>query len=89
MTSDSIVNRYNHIYIMEWCFASNGHYTTAKKLPYWIHLTITKLGDSKYLTAHSRIHMNKCVRVGPEYSADFTDNQILKELSYDVSDKFL
>ncbi len=74
---------------MNWSFEEHGYYTEPKKLPDWIHITVTNDGDSKYLTVYSNIHVNKKVRVGPEYSIDYSDNDIIKELSGQISHKFL
>ncbi|NRA82023.1 MAG: hypothetical protein HRU18_27840 [Pseudoalteromonas sp.] len=42
------------------------------------------------LFVHSRIHGNKRVKVGPDYKTpDFTPTQMLKELSYDVWNRFI
>jgi hypothetical protein len=60
-----------------------------KQLPDWIHVIITEQGDSKFLTVYSRIHVNKEVKVGPSYSADFSDRDILKDLSGKISGMFL
>ncbi len=60
-----------------------------QKLPDWMHIVITNDNDSKYLTVHSRIHMNKEVRVGPEYSSSFSDMDIIKELSDEIAYRFM
>ncbi len=53
-------------------------------LPDWIHIEIIKEGDSKRAIVHSRIHMNKSAPVGPSYSTEFTDQEILKDVSAEV-----
>lgn len=46
-------------------------------------------GDSKWLTVHSRIHVNKEVRMEPSFSRQFSDWDILKDLSGKISHAFL
>jgi hypothetical protein len=60
-----------------------------KQLPDWIHITITEKPHTKYLTVFSRIHVNKEVKVGPDYSPAFSDRDILIDLSAEVSSRFL
>ncbi len=84
-----IKNKYNYTFVKTWCGQLNGHYTEREELPDWMHIVVTTDNDSKYLTVHSRIHMNKEVRVGPEYSTDFSDEAIIKELSGEVDYRFM
>jgi hypothetical protein len=58
-------------------------------LPDWMHITISDEGDSKWLTVHSRIHLNKAVRMNPAYSKDFSDRDIIKDLSGQITHDFL
>lgn len=81
------INRYDHLlYRVEY---PAGYRMELEQLPDWIYITITKEGDSKYLTVHSRIHINKEVKIGPSYSTDFCDRDIIKDLSSQVSSAFL
>ncbi|XAI94755.1 hypothetical protein [Pseudomonas phage vB_Pa-PAC6] len=59
------------------------------KLPPWIHVVITEDGDSKWLTVRSRIHVNKEVRMEPSFSRQFSDWDILKDLSGKISHAYL
>lgn len=83
------VRRYDHLLCRVEYPAERGYRMEPKQLPDWIHVTITEQSDSKFLTVHSRIHVNKEVKVGPSYSADFSDRDILKDLSGEVSGMFL
>lgn len=83
------VRKYNHLLVRVEYPAERGYRMEPKPLPDWIHLTITEDNGSKYLTVHSRIHVNKEVRVGPSYSSDFEDRDLLKDLSAQVSSMFL
>ena len=58
-------------------------------LPDWIHITITETLEDKYLEVHSRIHMDKRARVGPTYSLTFSDYEIIKDLSGEISSRYL
>lgn len=60
-----------------------------KPLPPWIHICISEEGGSKWLTVHSRIHINKVVKIDPTYSSEFSDREIIKDLSAKVSHMFL
>ena len=63
---------------------------TTVDLPKWMYITIETKGDTMSLFVHSRIHGNKRVKVGPDYKTpDFTPTQMLKELSYDVWNRFI
>jgi hypothetical protein len=61
-----------------------------KPLPDWIYVTVTTDddNDTKYLTVHSRFHMNKEVRINSDYSTSFSDNEIIKDLSGDIAHRF-
>lgn len=83
------VRRYDHLLCRVEYPTERGYRMEPKQLPDWIHVTITEQGDSKFLTVHSRIHVNKEVKVAPSYSADFSDRDILKDLSGEVSGRFL
>lgn len=58
-------------------------------LPDWIYITVTRDGDSKYLTVYSRIHVNKEVIVGPSYSLEWSDQAVIKELSGRIYSGFI
>ena len=83
------MNRYNHILIRREYPQERGYRMEPKPLPHWMHLTIEELEGSKRLTVHSRIHVNKSVVMNPEYSTDFTDREIVKDLSAKISRAFL
>lgn len=72
------VRRYDHLLCRVEYPAERGYRMEPKQLPDWIHVTITEQGDSKFLTVHSRIHVNKEVKVGPSYSADLAIEIFLK-----------
>ena len=69
--------------------AERGYRMEPFKLPPWIHVVITEDGDSKWLTVHSRIHVNKEVRLHPSFSRQFSDWDILKDLSGKISHAYL
>lgn len=83
------VRRYDHLLCRVEYPAERGYRMEPKQLPDWIHVTITEQEDSKFLTVHSSIHVNKEVKVGPSYSVGFSDRDILKDLSGEVSGRFL
>jgi hypothetical protein len=66
-----------------------GYRMESVPLPDWMTITITEEGDSKILTVQSRIHVCKDKQVGPSYSRDFTDSEIIRELSGLISQKYL
>lgn len=61
----------------------------AEPLPDWMYLTITEKDDSKFLTVHSRIHVNKEVLMQPSYSKEFSDNSIIEDLSPKIYEWFI
>lgn len=69
--------------------AERGYRMEPFKLPQWIHVVITEDGDRKWLTVHSRIHVNKEVRFGPSFSRQFSDWDILNDLSEKISRAYL
>lgn len=79
---------YNHIVVQD-RISPFEHTWISKELPNWIHLEIETTGTGKKLFACSRIHVNKRVFIGPEYSTDFSDWDMLKDLSASVNHKFL
>ena len=84
-----IVNTYYHLLRRVEYPNEGGYRMEPERLPYWMHITITEENDSKYLTVHSKIHVNKKVVMPPSYSASFTDNEILKDLSGEVFRRFI
>jgi len=81
--------KYKHLYRRVDYPEERGYRMEAQPLPAWIYLTIRKKGDSKNLVVHSRIHLNKEVVLNPAYSATFSDIDIIKDLSGEVSHRFL
>lgn len=74
---------YKYIYVRveypyEW-----GYRMEAKALPDYMYITIAEKdgSNSKIITVHSRIHVEKSSVIGPSYSKDWTDQEILKDQS--------
>ena len=63
------------------CPEENGYRWRPLPLPNYQHISITTKEDSKYLTVYSEIHMNKEVKYTPTFSLEFTDADIIKDLS--------
>lgn len=76
-------------YLYSRVYEPGGYRWVGRRLPDWIHLTIESNGSSKVLVVHSRIHVNKRVVMNPSYSLEFTDDEIIKDLSGKVSGQFL
>lgn len=85
----TITKTYHHLYSRVEYPMEGGYRMEPDPLPDWIHVTITESGDSKWLTVHSRIHVNKSVRMNPIYSNEFSDSEILKDLSGEICHAFL
>ena len=81
--------RYDYIMVRVDYPRERGYRMEARKLPNYMHITIDEHGDSKQLTVHSRIHVNKEVKVSPTYSPAFSDIDILRDLSGKISYMFL
>lgn len=85
----TVERTYNHLLYRVDYPAERGYRMEPKPLPPGIHICISEEGDSKWLTVHSRIHVNKVVRIDPTYSSAFSDRDIIKDLSAKVSHMFL
>lgn len=83
------VRRYDYLISRVEYPREHGYRMEPEKLPDWIHFTITETDDSKYVTVHSRIHLNKAVVMNPVYSNAFTDEEIIKDMSGKISSAFL
>lgn len=79
--------KYN--YILEKVYNGRDHRWEMVKLPNWIYFTIETKDNSKTLHVHSRIHVNKRVKVGPSYSDEFSNEEIIKEQSGNIQYRFL
>ncbi len=84
-----MIRKYNHLLCRVEYPMENGYRMEPEQLPDWIYITITENNDNKYLTVHSRIHVNKEVKVGPNYSSEFSDRDIVKEQTGEISSRFL
>jgi hypothetical protein len=84
-----IVRTYNHGFVRVEYPRERGYRMEPKQLPHWMHITVTEDNDSKFLIVHSSVHMNKEVRVGPSYSTDFTDAEIIKDLTSEIYRRFI
>lgn len=82
-------NRYDYLLQRVEYPREGGYRMEPCALPHWMYVTITQEGDSKHLTVHSRIHVNKEVVMNPTYSAEFTDYEIIKDLSGKITHDFL
>lgn len=83
------INKYNYLLSRVEYPMERGYRMEPFLLPDWIYITITEEGDSKFLTVHSKIHVNKEVKLNPSYSSEFTDQEIIKDMSGKVSYRFL
>jgi hypothetical protein len=83
-----IIRKYHHLISRVEYPQERGYRMEISPLPDWIYVCIVKDGDSKYMTVHSRIHVNKEVRINPDYSLAFSDQEIIKDLSGEVAHMF-
>ena len=85
------VKAYHHLMCRVEYPRERGYRMESSPLPDGIYLSITedKEKDNKHLTVHSRIHMDKAVKVGPDYSCAFSDRDIIQDLSGEISRRFL
>jgi len=79
---------YNHIYKRVEYPRERGYRMEPYPLPRYMYITIEK-GDSKRLIVHSRIHVNEETKVGPSYSNELSDAEIIKDLSTEIAWRFL
>lgn len=80
---------YKHLYHRVNYPEERGYRIEPVDAPRWMKIEVTEEQGSKVLYVHSRIHMNKKVRVGPLYSTEFTNHQILKDLSGEIYHRFI
>ena len=79
---------YRYLYRKE--YNAFGYRWVRYDLPSWIYLTVEFKGiHGKVLVVHSSIHVNKRVVMNPSYSDEFTDDEIIKDLSAKVSQQFI
>ena len=83
------VRRYHSLYYRVEYPRERGYRIEPRHLPDWIYVTVTEDGESKWLTVHSSLHLNKEVKVGPSYSRSFTDASIIKDLTSEIHTIFI
>jgi len=71
--------------------SEGGYRMEPVKLPPWIHVVITEDADTdaKYVDVHSRIHVNKSVRLPTSYGRGFSNKKILIDVSGEITHRFL
>ena len=67
----------------------HGYRVEPKKLPFYLHLTITEEDGRKYLTVHSKVHVEKEFKMPTSYSSEFSDWEIISDQSAKISKMFL
>ena len=66
-----------------------GYRMEPSQLPDWMHISINESANEKHLTVHSRIHINKEDKVGPTYSHEVSDKEMIRDLSPDIYNRFI
>ena len=82
---------YDYLYARVEYPMEHGYRMEPVKLPPWIKIIIIedKTENTKYVDVHSRIHVNKSVRLPTSYSGDFSNKKILIDVSGEISHRFL
>ena len=83
------MSKYHHLFRRKEYPAERGYRMESVQLPDWIYLTISEENNSKYIIVHSKIHVNKEVKMPTSYSVSFTDNEIIKDQSANIYNRFL
>lgn len=83
------ITMYHHLYRQVQYPMEHGYRWEPILLPPWVYLTITTDNDTKFLTVYSRLHVNKEVRINPDYASTFSDLEIIKDLSGKINGMFL
>ena len=65
-----------------------GYSWRTRKLPDWLKYEIIVEGDSKVVTCYSRIHKNTIVKMNPSYSTEWSNIDIIKDISANICIKF-
>lgn len=67
-----------------------GYRMEARKLPDWIHLLVEEDNcGSKRVRVNSRIHVNKSVLLGNAWSSEFSDYEVIKDISGEIAHRWL
>jgi hypothetical protein len=82
-------SKYDYLFARVEYPLERGYRMEPVKLPPWIHVVITEDAGTKYVDVHSRIHVNKIVRLPTSYSGDFSDKKILIDVSWKITSMFL
>jgi hypothetical protein len=82
------VNKYTYLIHRVEYPLERGYRMEPKLLPSWVYITVTQKGNSKWLTVHSRLHVNEEVRLSPDYSSCFNDRDIIKDLTPNIIRRF-
>lgn len=83
------INTYTHLVQRVEYPRERGYRMEAYPTPHTMYLTITEKDNSKFLTVHSKIHKNKEIVMNPSYSCDFSDQEIIKDLSAEIHQRFI
>jgi len=81
--------RYDYLYSRVEYPSEGGYRMEPSALPPWIFVTILEEQGTKWLFVHSRIHVNRVVRMDTSYSREFSDKKILIDLSGEIARRFL
>ena len=84
-------SRYTHTYYKKYYPEKGGYRWLIKDLPSWIYLTIEENAklENKQLVVHSKIHIGKKFNINPTYSNEFTNEEIIKDLSGKIYRDFI
>ena len=75
---------YKHTLVQVHYSRENGYRWEPRALPDWIHIEIVDKENSKVVYVCSRIHVNKRERFPTGYSNEFSDYEILRDVSGEV-----
>ena len=82
---------FKHYYVRKELMGPN-HVVIPQMCPIWMTIVVEPeqgRPDSQALYVDSSIHVNKRVKVGPSYSLDWTPDNIVRDLSGDIYDRFI
>lgn len=84
------VREYKHLYKRVEYPMEGGYRIEPYQLPSWLVVEIRTNRDTntKVCVVKSKIHTNKEVEMIPPYSADFTDEEVLEDLSGKIKRQF-
>jgi|11BtaG_2_1085332.scaffolds.fasta_scaffold02518_4 hypothetical protein len=80
--------KYNYLLVREYQHWPRVYYWVQRPLADYYHIEIHHTKTGKYVYFYSRIHVNELTLINPSFSNDFTDHEIIKDVSGKIAYRF-